>query len=321
MIYVQVLAGFLLLLGGAEVLIRGAAAIARRFGVSPLVIGMTVVAFGTSAPELIVSVNAAFANAPGIAVGNIIGSNVANILLILGVTGLCRPIIGQPKPLVLDALILLGASALFAALLMPETLYRWGGASLLLCFVGFVVLMFWRETRGDAPAAETRAQEAEQLGSLPGPAFVAWIATIGGLAAVLFGADQLVTGGTALAKAAGVSDAVIGLTLVAVGTSLPELAASVMAGVRGHPDLAIGNIVGSNLFNILLVGGTVATMTAVPVDPQLVRFDIWVMLGATVLLMPVLLGRGFGRLPGLAFLAAYAGYITLQAIGVSSVLP
>ncbi len=322
MIYLQVALGLVLLLGGAEFLVRGAAAIARRLGVSPLVIGMTVVAFGTSAPELVVSLNAALADAPGIAVGNIVGSNVANILLILGMTGLLRPVPPRPKPLTVDAFSLIAASLLFAALIMPGSIGRLGGLVLVIGFIGFIALTFWREMRStDDDAAETRAREAEQLGSVAGPSWKAWVMTIGGLAGVLIGADQLVTGGTAIAREAGVSDAVIGLTLVAIGTSLPELAASVVAGARGHAAIAIGNIVGSNLFNILLVGGTVAVVTNVPVDPQILNFDIWVMLGATALLLPCLLGSRFGRVPGVLFLVLYVAYIAVQAVGVAAVVP
>ncbi len=316
MMYLQVVAGFILLVGGAEALVRGSASIARRFGVSSMIIGMTVVAFGTSAPEFVVTMNASLAGAAGLAVGNIVGSNIANILLIVGVTALCAPIPAQAHPRIADATFLAVASVLFAAMVWTGTIERWGGGLLLVAFVGFFGWSAWREVSGrDALMADARAQEAAELSKLPGSAWVAWAAAVIGLAGLVFGADQVVDGGVAIARTFGVSDAVIGLTLVALGTSLPELATSAIAALRGQVDIAVGNLLGSNLFNILLIGGAVAIIEPLPVHAQIARFDILVMLAATAVFLPCLLGVRTGRLAGLVLLCGYGGYIAAQALG------
>jgi cation:H+ antiporter len=323
MMYVQVTVGFLLLLGGAEVLLRGAVAVARRFGVSTLVIGMTVVAFGTSAPELVVSLDAAISGVPDIAVGNIVGSNTANLLLIIGVTVLLSPIDGRARPLTHDTTILVASTVLFAGLVWSGTIGRGAGAVMVAMLLGFLVSSYWREVRGPGDAAaESRREEAEEIEGIPGAQWLAWIAVAGGLAGIVFGADLLVEGGMAVARAAGVSEVVIGLTLIAVGTSLPELAASVVAAIRGHSDIAIGNVVGSNLFNMLGVGGTVALVTPLRVAEQIRDFDIWVMLLATAAFLPFLIfGLRLGRPMGGAFLVVYGAYIAVLVFGPASLFP
>jgi len=322
MMFVLVTVGFLLLLGGAEILVRGSVAIARQLEVSTLVIGMTVVAFGTSAPELVVSVNAALNDTAGIAVGNVVGSNIANVLLILGAAGLVHPIAARERPLVRDAAVLAAASILFVALAWNGTLGLLSGAVLLLAFFGFLIDSYRREARGEHGAAgESLIDEVDELGKVKGPGWWPWVLAVGGLIAILIGADLLVEGGVTIARTFGVPEEVIGLTLIAIGTSLPELAASVVAALRGHADVAVGNVIGSNLFNILGVAGTVAVMTSVAVPEQIRLFDSWVMLVATLVLLPFLVGGWrFGRRAGVIFLAAYAVYIALQAHGVSDLL-
>lgn len=316
--YLQVLGGFVLLLGGAEILVRGAVTVARVMGVSTMIIGMTVVAFGTSAPELIVSMEAGLTGAPGVAVGNIVGSNIANVLLIVGLTGLCMPIAPQPRALRADAAILVVGTLAFAATAWNGSIDRGGGLILLAAFAGFMGFSCWREVRGRAdPASESRRQEVAEIASLPGR-WLGWIAIAGGLVGLLFGSDLLVNGGIAIARTFDVPDAVIGLTLIAIGTSLPELAASVVAGVRGHGDVAVGNVLGSNLFNMLLVGGAVAAVTPLHVDSEILDFDIWIMLGATLLFVPLLLRLHFRRAMGLCFLILYGAYITAQFAGGGS---
>ena len=319
--YVQVIAGFLLLLGGAESLVRGAAAIARRFGVSSLMIGMTVVAFGTSAPELVVTLNASLADASGLAVGNIVGSNIANVLLIVGLTALCVRIPAQKRPAKADAVLLMVATLVFCAFVWTGVVARWEGLFLVIVFIGFMGRSAWSEMTGqDEASAEARSREAAELAQVPGGAWVAGGAVGLGLAGLVFGSNQVVEGGVEIARTFGVSDAVIGLTLVAVGTSLPELAASVVAAIRGHPDIAIGNVLGSNLFNMLLVGGIVAVVQPLPVDPQIAHFDVFVMLVATALFVPCLLGARMGRLAGFFMLFGYVAYITSQALGIGTFL-
>jgi len=322
MTYVQVIVGFLLLLGGAEILVRGSVAITRQLNVSTLVIGMTVVAFGTSVPELVVSLNAALEGTAGIAVGNIVGSNVANVLLILGTAGLVYPIAARDRPLVRDAAVLVAGSMLFVALAWNGTLGLLSGVVLLLAFFGFLIDSYRREARGEHGAAgESLIDEVGELGQVRGPRWLSWALAAGGLAAVLVGAEILVDGGVAIAEKFGVPEEVIGLTLIAIGTSLPELAASAVAAARGHADVAVGNVIGSNLFNMLGVAGTVAVTTSVAVPEQIRLFDIWVMLAATIAMLPFLVGGWrFGRRAGIGFLAVYVGYVVLQAYGVADVL-
>ncbi len=321
MAYLQVIAGFVLLLGGAEVLLRGSVAIARRFKVSTLIIGMTIVAFGTSLPELVVSLDAAFSGSPDIAVGNIVGSNIANLLLIIGVSGIVFPIAARSQPLVQDGLTLLAVSLLFAALLWYGAIGREVGLVLLVLLLAFLARSYWRETHGDAdPAAERFVQEVAEVGEIPARTWILWIAVVAGLAGVAWGADLLVKGSVVLARAAGVSEAVIGLSLIALGTSLPELAASLVAALRGHSDIAVGNVVGSNLFNILCVGGSVAVAAPLHVAEQIQHFDAWVMLAATLAFMPFLVARfRFGRLMGVVFVGAYALYMGVLFQGPSNV--
>jgi cation:H+ antiporter len=317
MMYIQVVIGFVLLLGGAELLVRGAVAVARRFGVSTLIIGMTVVAFGTSAPELVVSLDAAMSGAPDIAVGNIVGSNIANLLLIIGSAVLLSPIDARPRPLIHDTTVLVVSSVLFAGFVCSGMIGRGAGAAMVAMLLGFLASSYRREVRGQGDAAaESRREEAEEIEEIPGAPWLAWLAVAAGLAGIIFGADLLVEGGVAVARAAGVSEAVIGLTLIAVGTSLPELAASVVAAFRGHSDIAIGNVVGSNLFNMLGVGGTVAVVAPLEVAEQIRVFDIWVMLAATTAFLPFLIfGLRLSRPVGLGFLVVYGAYIALLVAG------
>ena len=311
MMYLQVIGGFLLLLGGAEILLRGAVGVARRLRVSTLVIGMTVVAFGTSVPELVVSMDAAIKGAPDIAVGNIVGSNIANLLLIIGVSGLVLPITARPRPLIFDAIVLGGASLFFAILVWQGTIGREAGFVLLALLCVFLGSSYWREVHGNGGlAAETFKQEAAGIDEMPGAQWALWSAVIAGLASVIIGAEILVDGGVAIARTVGVPEAVIGLSLIAVGTSLPELAASVMAAIRGHSDIAVGNVVGSNLFNMLCVAGAVSAIAPLPVAPQIQMFDVWIMLAATVMFVPFLVAKiHFSRVMGVLFLGLYVAYI------------
>lgn len=319
--YLQVIGGFIILVVAAEAMVRGAVVIADRMGISPMVIGMTVVAFGTSAPELVVSLDASLSGAPGLAIGNIVGSNIANIWLILGASCLVTPILAKPDTMRRDLILLVGGSFLFMGLIVQGELGFMAGVILLVVFAGFIAASYFRgET--DPEFAREQAEEIEELESgfiknVP----VAIVAAVVGIIGLAFGADMLVEGGSEIARSFGVSEEVIGLTLFAFGTSLPELAASVVAAYRGHPDVAIGNVIGSNVFNMLLVGGVIAVVTPVPVGSQVLQFDIWVMIVATVMLLPILLG-GIKLTRGIAavFFALYIGYVALQAYGVERAL-
>ena len=313
MMYVQLIGGMAVLLTAAEIFIRGAVSLAKILNIPPLVIGMTVVAIGTSAPELVVTLDASLSGAPGLALGNIIGSNIANVLLILGVSCLLSPMRSPDSAHSRDGYILAGGSALFALLCAQGQLPLWAGGVLFVAFGVFLVSTYRTESMDPAAAAE-HIQEVEDMSSIDAPMWAIGLSAVIGLAGIVWGADLLVEGGVDVARTFGVSEEVIGLTVVALGTSLPELAASVVASLRGHSDIAVGNVVGSNLFNILGIAGLAAMVAPLPVSGDILSFDIWVMLGATALVLPILAGRWHpGRLSGVFFLTLYIGYIATNA--------
>lgn len=316
-----VLAGIILLPVGSNALVSGAVALSERLGVSRLLVALTVVAFGTSLPELVVCVQAALGGSPGIAIGNVVGSNIANVLLILGAAAALRPVTCEPRSFLRDSLIMVAATALFILAALSGLIPRWQGAGMLGLLLLFVVYSYWRDSRGapEADAHLAEVQEFERLKNRP------WAIIIGaivlGLVGVVGGAHLLVEGAVTIAQALGVSDEVIGLTMVALGTSLPELAVAVAAAAKGQSDVAVGNVVGSNLFNILAIIGTTALVIPIEVPAQIMRFDIWAMAAVSVLMIPIMLsGRRMGRIEGSLFVLAYAGYTALQYIGVERVL-
>ncbi len=285
MTYLMLLAGLLLLLVGGDFLVRGAVACATRLGVSPLVIGLTLVGFGTSMPELVASIQAALIGAPGIAVGNIVGSNIANILLILGLSAVILPIAATRAVLQRDGAMMFGASLLLVAVALSGALERWMGVALIAALAVYTIYSFVRSARsGDAEEPETPRW--------PQGLWLSLGVAVAGIAGVVFGADLLVKAAIVIARDFGMSEAVIGLTVVAIGTSLPELVTSVMAAFRRQGDVALGNIIGSNIFNILGIGGATALVTRVPIPAQIIALDVWVMLGSAALLI---LFAAFGR--------------------------
>lgn len=301
-------AGLVLLYFGAERLVHGAAALALRFGLTPLVVGLTVVAFGTSAPELVVSVGSALEGRGGLAIGNVVGSNIVNTALILGLSVLVRPALVKTQLLRLDVPLLVGVTVLLVGLLYDGTLSRTEGALLTSGLVGYVGFNIWQSRR------EQSIVQAEVAEALPTPAG-AWWRDAGwvliGLALLVGGARLLVEGAVAIAEAAGVSEAVIGLTIVAVGTSLPELATSVVAALRGEGDIAVGNVVGSNVFNVLGILG-IAALASPLSRGGIALFDLGAMLFLTVLLVP-LMRSGFqlARWEGGLLLTCYAAYLVV----------
>ncbi|MFQ5955755.1 MAG: calcium/sodium antiporter [Kiloniellales bacterium] len=320
MAFVAVGVGFVLLLVGAELLVRGAVALARRIGVSQLLIGLTVVAYGTTAPELVVSLRAALGGAPAIAVGNVVGSNIANMLLILGVAALIYPLVCRPGALRRDGPVVIAAALVMVALGLVGHIDRWHGAIMLAALVG-LTLRTYRAERRDGAAAEIHVREAEEFSAgQPRTATLMAVFVVIGVAGVVAGSHLLVGGAIQIARDLGVSEAVIGLTLVAVGTSLPELATAVVAAYRGHPEVALGNVLGANTFNVLAIMGLVSLVTPLPIPAQIAGFDIWVMLGVTLFLVPWLMTRGRVG-PGLAaaFLVAYGAYVVALYAGLSGV--
>lgn len=305
MIWLQLGVGLFLLLGGGEALVRGSVSIAHRLGVSPLLIGLTLVGFGTSMPELVASVEAALLGAPGIAIGNVVGSNIANILLILGIAAIVFPVATSKNAFQRDGAVLIGASLLLLGAVLTGSLSSIFGAILVALLAAYMVYTYRTERNVEAPQETVLTQSM--------PLSLAIILTIGGIIAVVAGAAMLVKAAVIIAENAGISQAVIGVTLVAVGTSLPELAASLMAALRRQGDVAFGNIVGSNIFNILGIAGITAIVSPIAIPAEIGNFDIWVMLGAAGLLVVfAITGWRITRTEGVLFLAAYAAYIVLQ---------
>jgi cation:H+ antiporter len=302
-----------LLTVGGEALIRGALSTARRLDVSPLLSGLVIVGFGTSAPELVVSVDAALNQRPDIAIGNVVGSNIGNILLILGICALITPLAVKPLALRRDAITVVAASILFLVLVGGSALGPADAVIFLMALLAYLVWAYWSESFHAAPSAELHKAEAEELTTLPKS--VAWIVAtvIIGLLLLISGSQVLLMGAVGIAEHFGVSEAVIGLTLVAVGTSLPELSISVIAALRRHADVAVGNILGSNIFNLLGILGVSALLQPLPVHARILQFDQWVMLGSSLLLLLFLYtGRRLSRLEGGVLLAGYVVYIGLS---------
>ena len=314
---------FLLGLGalivGADALVRGASKIALSLGISPLVVGLTIVALGTSSPEVAVSVGAVLNGSTDIAIGNVVGSNVFNVLFILGISALITPLVVHSQIIRQEVPIMIGASLILAVMAFDGQLSRAEAGLLLALLVGYGVFLV-RQSR--AETAETR-QEFE--GAAPGSASrwdshwavqVALIAA--GLGLLVLGSNWLVDSSVAFARALGVSDLVIGLTIIAAGTSMPEVATSVMAAIRGERDIAVGNVIGSNTFNILGCLGISGVVSAggLGIAPAVLAFDLWVMVAVAVACLPVfLLRRQIGRRRGLLFLAFYVAYVTYLIMG------
>jgi len=310
----QTLGGFLFLFASGELLLRGAVGLARIFGLSPLLIGLTVVAAATSMPELMVTVTASLGGLTDVGVGNVIGSNIANILLILGAAAVIRPIPTHPRVVRRDAGAVLIATALFIGFGVTGPL-GWVHGAVMIALLGFYLWFSYRNEVAAVSRDQTPGAEADlaDLGWTPAGTGLALGTVAAGAGGLVLGSDLLVEGAVTIARAAGISESVIGLTLIAFGTSLPELATAVIAARHGHTALALGNALGSNIFNILLVLGVLVLIAPVHLAAEVLRFDIWVMAGATVALILVMLsGWRISRLEGGLFLALYAAYIGFQ---------
>jgi len=309
-------AGLAALVVGADILVRGASRLALSFGISPLVVGLTIVAFGTSAPEMAVSAGAVLNGQTGLAMGNVVGSNIFNVLFILGLSALIAPLVVHVQLIRQEVPILIGASLLLLILSLDGRISLLDGGlffGLLLAYTVFLVVQSRRETQ---------AAQAEFDAELHAPPAGAWDARlpvqialiVAGLGLLVLGSDWLVTSAVAFAQALGVSDLVIGLTIVAAGTSMPEVATSVAAALKGERDIAVGNVVGSNTFNILGclgLSGLVAGSAGLAVAPSLLAFDIWVMLAVALACLPIFLsGREIARWEGAVFLGYYMAYVS-----------
>lgn len=302
---VYVIAGLVLLVLAGDALVRGSVNLSLRLGIPPLIVGLTVVAFGTSAPELLVSVSAILEGAPGIALGNVVGSNIANILLVLGIPAMISTIHSSKLGVSRGFVTMLAATALFIALCFMGPI-TWWHASILL--IGLALMIY--DNIHSARAARTAAKVDDLEGAdLSAP----WWKIIGflivGLIGLPLGADFLVQGAANMARVIGISETVIGLTLVAVGTSLPELATSVIAAFKKQADVAMGNVIGSNVFNLLGIIGVAGFVGPIPVPDSMLQSDLWVMAATSLLLIPfILMRRDITRAVGAVFVAAYVAY-------------
>ena len=305
------LGGLVLLIVGAEALVRGASRLALSLGISPLVVGLTIVAFGTSSPEVAVSVGAALEGRTDIAVGNVVGSNIFNVLFILGVSAMITPLLVNAQIIRQEVPIMIGASLLLVAFGLDGRLSFLDAALLFSLLVAYTVFLIVQSRRQTQATKDEYAGEVDRRGGLESKLPVQIVLIVVGLAMLVLGSNWLVEAATIFAKALGVSDLVIGLTIVAAGTSMPEVATSIMAAIRKERDIAIGNVVGSNVFNILGCLG-LAGMVApdgLPLAQSLLNFDLWVMLAVAFACLPVFMtGREIARWEGAVFLLYYVAY-------------
>ncbi len=320
------LSGFLLLIIGGEALVRGSVALAERMGLSTLFIGIALVGFGTSVPELVTSVQASFKGSPGIAIGNFVGSNISNILLIIGTSALLYPLTVNLQGIKRDGSIVLGVAILFAISSALVPLNPIVGSIYLLLLLAYLVSAYQYEkthANADHPAPVNKAEATIRLADEPSlmsrlhakyTAKYGWalpfILTVFGLATIIWGGNLLVEGAIGLARSYGIEETVIGLTIVAIGTSMPELATSVIAAIRRQTDVAVGNIIGSNIYNTIGIGGVVGIIAPLNVPHQIIVYDNLIVIAATVALIALaFFGKGtISRVGGFALLGAYVLY-------------
>jgi cation:H+ antiporter len=324
--YLLLAGGLTLLVVGGELLVRGASTTAARLGMSPLLIGLTLVGFGTSAPELVTSVEASLMGSPGIALGNIVGSNISNILLILGISALIAPMAVNKQALRRDGSFVLATAVLFVVIGHLLPLDRIIGVLLLSLLVLYLFHAYRQEAAGAASGHTAAFEKFEAHDELLDGHARDVPATVGsrdlssilipfgialtGLVVVILGGRLLVTGAIDMARQLHISESLIGVTIVSIGTSLPELVTSVIAALRSHSDVALGNILGSNIYNILGIGGATAAIAPTVIPPEILRFDATVMVGASIaLLLVARSGMRIGRWEGGALCAGYGLYL------------
>ncbi|WP_138936149.1 calcium/sodium antiporter [Roseovarius arcticus] len=314
MVWALVALGLVILLLAGDALVKGAVNLSLRVGIPALIVSLTIVAFGTSAPELLVSVGAVLADKPGLALGNVVGSNIANALLVLGLPAILAVMHTSGCDTRKAYVFMLIGTVLFIALALTGTFTFWSGLILLAALAGMLF-----DTARDA-ARHRRADRAAPADEVEGadPDMPWWrivVFLVLGLVGLPLGADLLVDNASIIARDYGVSDSVIGLTLVALGTSLPELATTVMAALRRQADVALGNVIGSNMFNLLAIIGITSLIGPIPVDPEFLQIDLWVMLAASLALIPFVFFKvDVGRVWGIALSVAYLAYVTIILI-------
>lgn len=304
-----ILCGFVLLMGGAEFAVRGAVAIAARLKIPTLIIGLTIVALGTSIPELVVSMKAALQGNAGISVGNVIGSNIANVLLVLGASALIFPVTCSGKAFYRDFSFLFMVTLVFAFFVVNGKLVNWNGWIMLAMLALFVIYNYYN-------AKDDGADDEEIPSALVNKGWLSiLLALAGGMTAIVYGTDFLIGGAVTVAKILGVSEEVIGLTIIAIGTSMPELATSCVAAFRHQNGIALGNVVGSNIWNIVFIMGATSAITDVKVADQFILFDLWVMLFASFMLLPMMMFKNkITRAEGVFMLGCYTAYLYAQIL-------
>jgi cation:H+ antiporter len=309
-----VVVGLVLLVFGADVLVKGAIGLATLARLSQAVIGLTIVAAGTSMPELVVSVNAALSDSVGLAVGNVVGSNIFNITAILGICAMVRPLRILSDSVRLEWPVMMLASMQLHLLARDGSVDRLEGGFFLIALAAFTGYMVWATRRGGGGSADTKGVDGDEAVEVtPPPRLLPSLGLVGGGVLLLVaGAESLVHGATTLARGAGVSETIIGLTVVAAGTSLPELATSLVASHRGKDDIAVTNIIGSNIFNILFILGSTAVIAPLAVPAEIIERDNWWMLGVSLLLLPLMRsGMAISRAEGAVLVAAFLAYMAM----------
>jgi cation:H+ antiporter len=308
MAYFQILGGLVLLIFAGDFMVRGAVSVAQRLGVPTLLIGLTIVAFGTSAPELVVGIDAVLSGVPALALGNVVGSNIANIWLVLGVPAIIAPMVCHAAKFTQNMMVMLGVTVIFMALAFTGIITLASGLVLLILLLAF--LYHSGKRAQEAPDYETLLVDIEGVPDKTDSPFLSIVLIIGGIIGLVLGAHLLVDGSVVVARKLGVSEAVIGLSLVAFGTSVPELATSIVAAIKKECDVAIGNVIGSNIFNLLGIIGVSSMFGNIPVAAHFTQVDLWVMLGASLTLLPFALYKWrIGRRAGFVFCTLYGLYI------------
>lgn len=305
-----VLLGLTVLVAAGEATLRGAVGLARKLNMPPAAIGLTIVGFGTSLPELVVSVQAAFDAKPGFAVGNAVGSNIANSLLILGCAALVRPLQCEPRSLRRDGGAMLVATLICIGLGMSGQVVFWQGGLMIVLLFAFIGWSYQQDRKWAGLPAALHEKEGEVVEAVPESTLFVVAMLLSGLVGLGIGADMMVDGAAAIGARAGIPDAVLGLTVFAFGTSLPELVAAMVAAWRGHTDVAVGNVIGSNIFNLMGILGTASLVIPIPFNDALQQIDLWVLLAATLVLFPIIIsGWRISRREGALLFCCYIGYI------------
>ena len=306
--FVMLVIGFVLLVWGADKFVEGASALARKMGVSPLLVGLTIVAFGTSMPELAVSVTAALRGANEIAVGNVVGSNIFNLLVVAGLSAVICPLVMDKMLLRRDWPLSIFAAVLLLVAIAPDhVIARWKGAVLLVIFAVILSRQIKAALNDRAQLAAAEAEAAEEAAEMTKSPVMIWVNIVLGLACIVLGGQLAVNGATGIARMFGLSETLIGLTIVAIGTSLPELVTSIVAARKGQNEIAMGNVIGSNLFNILLILGVSAVITPIPVQATSIIDCLFLITISVVFYLPARKGK-LGRLPGAVMAAMYVAY-------------